>query len=179
MACGQCAVFLLQARNAQHRFHQRPALLQRGAGSGVEGAGLQRIKREHAPGLAVDAQAHAHAVVHRQGLAHQGVEQAVVGVGQLAVVVKAGDLAAGQDRCQARVLADSKPPPQRFAHQPVHGHGAQVVLFKAQQGDGAAAKLRAQPAHQALQAHGLRLLGHQVGENGFDSQGIYHHKQVF
>ena len=31
----------------------------------------------------------------------------------------------------------------------------------------------------ALQAHGLRLLGHQVGENGLDSKGIYHHKQVF
>ncbi len=42
-----------------------------------------------------------------------------------------------------------------------------------------AALLHSQPAHQALQAHGLRLLGHQVGENGFDSQGIYHHKQVF
>ena len=32
---------------------------------------------------------------------------------------------------------------------------------------------------QVVQGHGWRLLGHQVGENGFHSQGIYHHKKVF
>ncbi len=139
----------------------------------VKGAGLQRVERQHAPGPPVNAQRHAHAVVHRQGFAHQGVEQAVVGVGQGTVVVEAGDLAARQQGRQARVLVHGKTPPQRFAHQAIDHHRAQVFFFQPQQGHGAAAKVRAQAANQALQAHVGRQFGGQVGQPGGFKKGIH------
>ncbi len=51
------------------------------AGRIVEGAGMQGIEGQRAPQLALDVEADAHAVVHRQGFADMRVEQAVVGVG--------------------------------------------------------------------------------------------------
>ncbi len=107
--------------------------------------------------------------VHRQGLTHQGVEQAVVRVGQLAVVVKAGDLLRPGFAARRGCWPTANRRPSASPTSPSTATERRWS-FKAQQGDGAAAKLRAQPAHQALQAHGLRLLGHQVGENGFDSR---------
>lgn len=104
--------------------------------------------------------------MHGQGLAHQGVEQAVVRVGQGAVVVKAGHLAPRQDGREPGVLADHKAPAQRLAHQALHGHGAQVVFLQLQQRHGAAVKAGAQVVRQPLQAHGLGQIGGQVGQQG-------------
>lgn len=104
--------------------------------------------------------------MHGQGLAHQGVEQAVVGVGQGAVVVKAGHLAPRQDGREPGVLADHKAPAQRLAHQALHGHGAQVIFFQLQQGHGTALKAGAQVVRQPLQAHGLGQIGGQVSQQG-------------
>jgi hypothetical protein len=61
---------------------------------------------------------------------HVRVEQAVVGVGQHAVVIEGGDAAPRQDGRQTRVLAEHKAPAQRFAHQTVDGQRAQAVLFQ-------------------------------------------------
>ena len=72
----------LQPRGAQRRFHQHDQLAQFGLGLGAEGADLQRVQRQHAPGLALDMQAGAHAVVHR-GLAGHAADQAVVGSGRV------------------------------------------------------------------------------------------------
>jgi len=105
--------------------------------------------------------------------AHQGVEQAVVRVGQGTVVVEAGDLAARQDGRQARVLVHGKPPAQGFAHQAIDHHRAQVLFFQAQQGHGAAAKVRTQAANQALQAHVGWQVGSQVGQPGRFKKGIH------
>lgn len=168
----------LQPRDAHGRLHQHLAVGQRGACGLAEGAGLQCVQRQHAPGLAVHPQAHAHAIVHGQGLAHQGVEQAVVGVGQGAVVVEAGHLAPRQDGREPGVLADHKAPAQRLAHQTLHGHGAQVVFFQLQQGHGAAVKAGAQVVHQPLQAHGLGQVGGQVGQQGAMVHGDIHLKWV-
>ena len=165
---------LLQPGDAHGRLHMHGAAGQRGAGGGVEGAGLQRVQREHAPGPPVHAQCHAHAVVHRQRLAHQGVEQAVVGVGELAVVVKHGHFATRQDGRQPGVLVHGKTPPQRFAHQPVHHHGPQVAFLQPQQRHGAAAEMRAQATDQALQAQVGGQLGGQIHQPGIVVVGIHY-----
>lgn len=112
--------------------------------------------------------------MHGQGLANQGVEQAVVGVGQGAVVVKAGHLPPRQDGREPRVLADGKAAPQRLAHQAVHGDGSQMVLFQLQQRHSAAVKAGAQVVHQPLQAHGLRQIGGQVGQQGLVIHGVFY-----
>jgi hypothetical protein len=91
---------------------------------------------------------------------------AVVGVGQLAVVLEAGHLAPRQDGGQPRVLRHGEAPAQRIAHQAVDGHGAQVLVLQPQQRHRTAAELRAQQVHQPLQAHGLRQLAPQVGPQG-------------
>ena len=167
------AVFLLQPRHAHRRLDVHRAIGQLGPGGGIESAGLQSIQRENAPGTAVHTQGHPHAVVHRQRLADQGVEQAVVGVGQLAVVVEAGDLVARQEGREARMLLHGKAPAERFAHQAVNHDRQQMVFFQAQQGHGAAAKVGAQPTHQALQAEIGRQFGRQIHQPRGVFQGIH------
>jgi hypothetical protein len=169
----------LQPREAHRRLGQHAVLGQRGARVFAKGAGLQRIEREHAPGLAVHVQPRAHAVVHRQRLANQRVEQAVIRVGELAVVVKTGHFAARQDGRQPRVLADGKAPPQGLAHQTVHCQGAQVFSLQLQQRHRATVKLLAQVSYQALQAHGLGQVRRQVGQQqGGQGHGSYYPSRV-
>ena len=122
------------------------------------GAGLQCIQREHAPGAALDVQAQAHAVVHRQRLAHLAVHQAIVGVGQGAVVVEAGDLAPGQDGGQARVLEFSEVKAEWF--RPIYDFHSFKVLPRLGQlfaGDAAsyqylAESIRKHPPQEQLKA---------------------------
>ncbi|KAG0773779.1 hypothetical protein G6F22_014590 [Rhizopus arrhizus] len=92
----------LQPRGAQRGFDQHDGVAQFGLRLPVEGADIQRIQRQHAPGFAFDVQAGAHAVVYRQRLAGHAVDQAVIGIGKRAVVVETGDAAPGQDGGQAR-----------------------------------------------------------------------------
>jgi hypothetical protein len=169
----QCLHLALQLRHAHRRFGQARAVRQRGALGCAEGAGAQGVEREHAPGALFHPQRHAHAVVHGQWCAHQGVEQAVVRVGQGAVVVEAHHLAPRQDGRQARVLAHGEAPPQRLGYQPVHGHGAQVFLLQPQQHHGTAVEVRAQLAGQALQALGGRVRRGEVGQQGGVDQGMH------
>ncbi|MNY37619.1 hypothetical protein D3C86_1721940 [compost metagenome] len=102
--------------------------------------------------------------MHRQRLANVLVDQAVVWVGQHAVVMEAGHPAPRQDRGQARVQADRKAPAQRIAHQAIDRNGAQVVFFQPQQRHRATAEMRAQHADQPLQAHRMRQVGDKVGQ---------------
>ena len=133
-------------RNAQRR--------QFGLRVDVEGAGLQRIQRDDAPARALYVERQAHAVVHRQRLPGALGQQAVVRVGQMAVVVKARDAVALQDGRQARVVADGEAPPQGLVAQPIDRHGPQVVALQLQHRHRPAMKVRAQAGHQPLHAHG-------------------------
>ena len=92
------------------------------------------------------------------------VEQAVVGVGQRAVVLEPRDPLAGQDRRQARVLLQCEAATQRIGAQAVHRDGAQVLFLQLQQRHRAAGEVGAQRRHEALQAHGRREIGGEVGE---------------
>ncbi|MNT37822.1 hypothetical protein D3C72_1739800 [compost metagenome] len=102
--------------------------------------------------------------MHRQRLAHALVDQAVVRVGQHAVVVEAGHAAPRQDRRQARMQAHGKAPAQRIAYQAVDGDRAQVVFLQPQQRHRAATEMGTQDADQALQANRLRQVGDEVGQ---------------
>ncbi|MCY1295390.1 hypothetical protein D9M70_447290 [compost metagenome] len=164
----------LEPGGADRRLDHHGEPLQLGLRGGIEGAHGKRIERERAPWLPLDLQAGAHAVVHRQRLAHALVDQAVVRVGQHAVVVEAGHAAPRQDRRQARMQADGEAPAQRVADQAVHCHRAQVVFLQPQQRHGAAAEMRPQAADQALQAHGVGQVGHKVGQQLGNDRGSHH-----
>ena len=156
----------LQLPHAHHRLDQRQQLGQLALGVRVKRAHIQRVQREHAPGSALDRQHDAHAVMHAQRLARPLDHQAVIRVGQAAVVVKTRDLAAPQDGGQARVLHQRKAASQRVGRQAVHRLGPQglAAAVQAEQGHGPAAKVRAQQLGQALLTHRRRQLDRQVGQ---------------
>ena len=139
------------------------AVRQRGAMRGVKGAGLQRVKRQHAPGRpSMRSATPMQSCTGRFARASSG---AVIGVGQGTVVVEAGDLAARQQEPPGRVLVHGKTPPQRLAYQTIDHHRAQVFFFQPQQ-PRRRSKVRAQTADQALQAHVGRQFGGQIGQPG-------------
>ena len=76
-------------------------------------------------------------------LAGHAVDQAIVRVGQGAVVMEAGDAPTRQDGGQPGMLLHREAPAQRVLGQAVHGHGAQMVFLQLQQGHGAAGSARA------------------------------------
>jgi hypothetical protein len=190
-AVAQCIVLLLQPRHPHGRFHQPGRLGQCLARGGVEPAGGQAVQRQGAPGLAVLQQAHAHAVVHRQRFAQAVVDQAVVGVGQAAVLLethhpvqlfgrrggqrarrrlKCAERAGGHDGGQAGLLVQAEAPAQGIAHQPGRSHRAQagraVAVLQAEQGHRVAAELRPQAGDHPLQPQAGRQGGGQIVEKG-------------
>ena len=171
LAQSQRAHLGLQSRQPHCRLHQHAQRTQTPLRGGVEGADGQRIQRQRAPELAFQPQTDAHAVVHRQRLAGARIEQTVVGVGQDAVVVKAGDLAPRQDRCQPRVLRHGEPPAQRITRQPGRGDRPQVFALELQQRHRATAETGAQRIDQVLQAHCLRQIDPAVGHQKLFDHG--------
>ena len=87
-------------------------------------------------------------------LAGHAVDQAIVRVGQGAVVMEAGDAPTRQDGGQPGMLLHREAPAQRVLGQAVHGHGAQMVFLQLQQGHGAAGEVRAHAGDEPLQTHG-------------------------
>ncbi|MNM58772.1 hypothetical protein D3C81_700110 [compost metagenome] len=113
--------------------------------------------------------------MHGQRLAGPLGDQAVIRVGQGTVVMEAQHAAPLQDGGQARMVGDGEAASQRIAAQACHRHRAQVFAIELEQGHGFAAEVRAQAAHQALQAHGHGQVGDQVGEQQQVDGGGGHH----
>ena len=130
----------------------------------VKGAYFQGVQGDHTPAPTFHVQRQAHAVMHGHWLTRVFFDQAVIRVGQGAVVVETGDTLALQDGREARVVLHRKTSPQRVAGEPVHGDGAQVFFFEFEQGHGTAVEVGTQAAHQALQAHRCWQVGHQIGQ---------------
>ena len=89
--------------------------------------------------------------------------QAVIGVWQGAVGLKAHGLPCGQQLGKARVVAQAKAPPQRVGHQAVNRHGPQPLAFQPQQCHGIGGQQIAQGGQQAAHAF---TLGHVLGQIG-------------
>ena len=90
--------------------------------------------------------------MNRQGFSQMIVDQAVGRVGQGAVERVMSGGAAFQYPGQPWMLVNSETSPQRFARQPVSGHGLQDIAFEFQQADRATGEVRSQWAKQILQA---------------------------
>ncbi|MCY1355441.1 hypothetical protein D9M69_418610 [compost metagenome] len=171
----QAAYLVLQAADAQRRLDQHGVALQARRRAAVEAAVAQRIEGHRAPQLAVQVEAHAHAVVHRQRLVRAVFQQAVVGVGQLAVGGELDRLAARQDLRQARVAGKREAAAEHLVGQADGGLRAQAVAVQTQQHHGAAGEDFTQADHQALQAHRTGQFAGQVGQQGILQRGeIYH-----
>ncbi|MFT3963326.1 MAG: hypothetical protein QM701_18120 [Propionivibrio sp.] len=175
-AGAQGAVLLLDPGHAHRSLDQQRQLGQRVAGRRVKHLAaafiaVRRVERQHAPRLAVEVQADAHAVVYRQRFVAMIFEQAVVRIGQRTAGREAHRRAAGEDRRQARMLRHHETPAERFPDQPVDGQRPQPVALDLEQADGAAAEVRADGVDQALQAHRMRQFGHQVGEQQRSDHG--------
>ncbi|MNJ61804.1 hypothetical protein D3C77_576100 [compost metagenome] len=104
----------------------------------------------------------------------QTFDQAVVGVGQLAVAGKAGRLVAAEDRCKAWMLIDLEAPPEGVGAQAVHRQRHQPFAVQAQQRGGIARQQAAHGFEQAPVAFALGQFAGQVadqrqqgGEQGF------------
>ncbi|CAM5267753.1 hypothetical protein SSTU70S_03806 [Stutzerimonas stutzeri] len=172
-ACqAQAAILVLQTGDAHRRLDHQRIALQVAARVIVEGAGMQRIERQRAPQLALDVEADAHAIVHRQRFADALVEQAVVGIGQPAIRLEPGRLTLREDGRQPRMLGDDEAPAERLLHQPDRCHRPQTVIVQAQQHHGAAAKPLMQGVHQTLQTHCIGQFGDQIGEQRFFHHGF-------
>ncbi|MNQ36405.1 hypothetical protein D3C85_499250 [compost metagenome] len=128
----------------------------------VEARRVEGIQSQQAPGLLVDVQRAAQAVVHFQ-MAVETLDQTVIGVGQRAVGGEAGQAAVPQQALEARVLADPEAPAEGIGAQAVDGQRHQGVAVQAQQGGGIGRQQRAQRAEQAAVAFLLGKVAGQVG----------------
>ena len=108
------------------------------AGEGLQGVqldpfkalGIEGVQGQQPPGLVVDKQRAAHAVVDFQ-LAVQTGDQAVIGVRQLAVTVEAGRAGAAQQDLEARMFADLEASAQGIGAQAVHRQRHQPLAIQA------------------------------------------------
>ena len=103
----------------------------------VKLAGADRVQGDHAPGLLIDVNRNPHAIVYVQATVGN-MNQAVVGVGQLAIHRKPNQFATAQDGFQPRVLAEQEPAAAGFFAQAIEGHRPQVIALQPQQADGVA-----------------------------------------
>ncbi len=108
------------------------------AGEGLQGVqfdpfkplGIEGVQGQQAPGLVVDKQRAAHAVVDFQ-VAVQAGDQAVIRVGQFAVTVEAGRAGAAQQDLEARMFADLEASAQGIGAQAVHRQRHQPLAIQA------------------------------------------------
>ncbi|BCR22637.1 hypothetical protein KAM429_31940 [Aquipseudomonas alcaligenes] len=125
-ACGQLALGF----GALGQAEQAVVGLDRGRGQAGEGiqvvqvvlreaAGAQAVQRQQAPGALIDVQRAAQAVVHFE-LADMFLDQAVVGVGQLAIGGEAGRSPLGQQRGEAWVFGHGEAPPEGIRAEAIH-----------------------------------------------------------
>ncbi|GMN76927.1 hypothetical protein GmRootV512_11340 [Variovorax sp. V512] len=121
---------------------------------GIEGVRLQGVQREQAPDGAAQAQRRAHAVVHRQDARLAG-DEAVVRVGQVAVVGETQAAFAVEQAREARMGGDGKLAPEGFIAQAVDRDGLQHVDVELQQRGGIAADQSARGGEQRSVAGGL------------------------
>ena len=133
LAPGFCASTFIcgLARQAVHAF----ARLDRGRGQPGEGfqageidvaeaRGVQRVQAQQAPGAVIDGQRAAQAVMDLQ-TPPGPFDEAIIGVGQLAIGGKPGGTPAGQDLRQTRMLAHPEAAAKGVRTQPQHRDGHQ------------------------------------------------------
>ncbi|MNN56127.1 hypothetical protein D3C81_1710430 [compost metagenome] len=138
------------------------------AGEGLQGIEFQAlelargegIEGYQAPWALVDHQRAAHAVMHLQ-VDVVGIDQAVIGVGQLRVAGKPGGLGAAEQNLEARMLAYSEAPAQGIGGQPVDSQWHQPFAIEPQQRSGIAGQ---QTAHGLQQAAVAFLVGQVPGQ---------------
>jgi hypothetical protein len=140
------------------------------AGQHVEvGAGearrVERVQRQHAPGLFVQIERAAQAVVYFQMCAVT-LYQSVIGVGQRTVGGEAGRFAAFEQCRQARVLGDQEVTAQRVRAQAVYRQRYQTIAVQPQQRGGVAGQQFA----QRLQKSSIALLRRQVARQVVDQR---------
>ncbi|MNE90420.1 hypothetical protein D3C80_1879310 [compost metagenome] len=99
----------------------------------------------------------------------QAIDQAVIGVGQVAVGSETGRAGAAEQRCETRVLADLEAPTEGVGTQAVDGQWHQPFTIKAQQGGGIAWEQGAHGFQQAAITLALGQFAGQVGDQGQQS----------
>ncbi|MNE33714.1 hypothetical protein D3C80_1274010 [compost metagenome] len=156
----------------------------REAGEGLQGIQFDRfealrvegIEGQQAPWALVDEQRATHAVVDFQMII-QAIDQAVIGVRQVAVGSETGRAGAAEQRFETRVLADLEAPAEGVGTQAVDGQRHQPFTIKTQQGGGVAREQGAHGFQQASITFALGQFAGQVGDQGQQSseQGFCSH----
>ncbi|MDH6590483.1 hypothetical protein M2165_000372 [Variovorax sp. TBS-050B] len=121
---------------------------------GLEAAGVERVERQQPPEPAAQPQRRAHAVVHRQQRGLAGYE-AVVGIGQAAVVGEAQAAFALEQAREARMRGHRELAPQRLVAQAVHRQGPQHLAVEPQQRGRVAVHQAARGGQQGAEALGI------------------------